>query len=579
MRPLFTFLACITLFTIFLCTGCMPWKPIWPDLQPVHDKNGLFNSNKLEDNLNSVVFQKESIEQAIDNYKQLVESNPFDYASYIELAHLHLLLGDAFLETRKDKYASFIDAMRFAESAMFLNPRFREKIENGATTWEACKYLSENEVDAMFFWVNSVFYIFKEAQWAPWQVVNFRWMLRARMVIECLSEIAPEDYYPLVDFLWGIYYLAVPERFGGNNLLSEKYFQSAVESAPNLLLPRWGRARFFHIKMNNPIDFKKDLDWILSEKENTVHDHPAWKMFIIRDAQRLLEKMDTIFILKTDRYKRSANKLIPQSYTHQRPSPLVIVLHGAFSSGKQMEQLSEWSSLAEKENFIVVYPEGIGLFGFLQHWNAGHCCGRAANEQWDDVHFLESLLNMLTATYSIDTSKIYMVGHSNGGMMTYRFATERPELLSKAAVVAGTIWSETGKNVGMSVPSAKGPVPMLIMHGTEDDVIPFHGGYSKRGGDTRFYASVDQAFQFWVNQNRCILDSPTQEQNLDRLRVRSCFDNSQEAVRLIVLDGWGHSWPGGTVTRSLPEEHPLRDFDAASHIWNFFNNKSFAGGE
>lgn len=530
-------------------------------------------SNQLKEGAKDVFFQKESIEQAINYYKQLVASNPLDYLSYIELAHLHLLLGDAFLETRNEKYASFIAAMRFAESAMFLNPTFREKIQNGATTWEACKYLGEHEVDAMFFWVNSVFYIFKEAQWAPWQIINFRWMHRARMVIECLDEVASADEQPLVHFLWGIYYLAVPERLGGNNLLSEKYFQSAVESAPNLLLPRWGRARFFHVKMNNPIDFKADLDWILSQEEKPVHDHPAWKMFIIRDAQRLLKDMDSIFILKTDTHSRSARKHIPQSYTHQKSLPMVIVLHGAFSSGKQMEQVSGWSSLAEQENFIVVCPEGIGLFGFLQHWNAGHCCGRAAKEQWDDVKFLDSLINMMMATYAIDPKRIYMVGHSNGGMMTYRFATERPELLSKAAVFAGTVWSETGKNGDMPVSSAKNPVPMLIMHGTDDDVIPFHGGYSQRKRDQRFYASVDQSFQFWVDQHGCIPDSQTQAQNLGGFHVRSCFDANREAVRLIILDGWGHSWPGGKAAESLPEEHPLRDFDAASHIWNFFSNE------
>jgi len=36
-----------------------------------------------------------------------------------------------------------------------------------------------------------------------------------------------------------------------------------------------------------------------------------------------------------------------------------------------------WSDLADREGFVVLYPEGIGLLGYLQHWNAGHCCGRA----------------------------------------------------------------------------------------------------------------------------------------------------------------------------------------------------------
>lgn len=96
MRKLFTFLTCIALFTNLLCTGCMHWNPMWPVLHPVHEKNDMKISEKMEYELNTVSFQRESIEQAINKYKHMVTSNPFDYASYIELAHLHLLLGDAF---------------------------------------------------------------------------------------------------------------------------------------------------------------------------------------------------------------------------------------------------------------------------------------------------------------------------------------------------------------------------------------------------------------------------------------------------------------------------------------------------
>jgi len=80
-----------------------------------------------------------------------------------------------------------------------------------------------------------------------------------------------------------------------------------------------------------------------------------------------------------------------------------------------MENWSGWSQLADREGFIVIYPEGIGLLGFLQHWNAGHCCGKAAEDDWDDVAFIEAAINGVSIQYEIDKHRIYMVGFSNGG--------------------------------------------------------------------------------------------------------------------------------------------------------------------
>jgi hypothetical protein len=89
---------------------------------------------------------------------------------------------------------------------------------------------------------------------------------------------------------------------------------------------------------------------------------------------------------------------------------MVVVIHGVFDTVKGMEKFSGFSHLANQENFVVLYPEGIGIFGYLQHWNAGHCCGKAANDKIDDVGYLADAIKNVCNRLSIDRNRIYMVG-------------------------------------------------------------------------------------------------------------------------------------------------------------------------
>jgi len=123
--------------------------------------------------------------------------------------------------------------------------------------------------------------------------------------------------------------------------------------------------------------------------------------------------------------RRSYLLHIPVNFNPKKKVPLILVIHGAFSTPKQMEEQSDFSDLADRENILVAYPAGAyGLFGLFQHWNAGHCCGKAASDSTDDVGFLVNVINDITNRFNVDTTRIYMVGFSNGGMLTYRFAAE-----------------------------------------------------------------------------------------------------------------------------------------------------------
>lgn len=285
-----------------------------------------------------------------------------------------------------------------------------------------------------------------------------------------------------------------------------------------------------------------------------------------------LQKMDMRFNL----LKRSYRVHVPPSYDPGKPLPLVVVIHGAFDNASGMEKATGFSELADRENFIVQYPNGISLFGFLQHWNAGHCCGKAADDKVDDVGFIAKAIEDLCSRLNVDRRRIYMVGFSNGGMMAYRFAAERSDLLAAVAPLAASIGGRASENKPeWRIPVPEYPLPIISMHGMEDDDVPYNGGISLRRGGDRSYYSVPESIAFWVDQNGC--HGPVNEGKLyqDAVIVKSwteCFDNSE--ISLYLLKEWGHVWPGKAFFGSLEKGHPLKEFDAAQIIWDFFKRHS-----
>jgi polyhydroxybutyrate depolymerase len=273
-------------------------------------------------------------------------------------------------------------------------------------------------------------------------------------------------------------------------------------------------------------------------------------------------------------FRRSYLIHLPEGYDPSRPMPLVVVIHGAFDTAEGMETFSGFSDLADKEAFIVAYPNGFGLLGFLQHWNAGHCCGKAAADDLDDVGFLEAVIEDTCDRLSVDRTRIYMTGFSNGGMMTYRFAAEKGARLAAIAPLAAAAGGRPDENQPQwSSPVPRSPLPVLTIHGLSDSHVPFEGGMSPETKGSRTYWSVEKSLSVWINSNHCA-ENPTihDERNGNVLVTRWLDCDHHSDVALYALKGWDHRWPGLFFTADLPSDHPLQGFDAAQIIWNFFKN-------
>src|ERR1700758_270050 len=146
------------------------------------------------------------------------------------------------------------------------------------------------------------------------------------------------------------------------------------------------------------------------------------------------------------------------------PVGLVLSLHGGGGTGIGQEGLTDFDTVADANNLLVVYPDG-----FDKSWADGRGASPADRHHVDDVGFLASLAGKLQSDYNIGPGHVFVTGMSNGGFMTNRLACDRADVFSAVASVAGTL----GKGVACN-PARPGSV--LEEHGTVDPLVPFHGG-------------------------------------------------------------------------------------------------------
>jgi polyhydroxybutyrate depolymerase len=257
--------------------------------------------------------------------------------------------------------------------------------------------------------------------------------------------------------------------------------------------------------------------------------------------------------IQVDGRMRSYFVHVPPNYNGKNPLPLVLVLHGATQSAEGAERMSGMSAVADKENFLVVYPTGTSQLGHAPTWNAGNCCGYALANNVDDVAFFRNLIDTLEREYDIDSKRIFVTGISNGAMMSFRIACELANQVAAVAPVEGA------QNIKCNPTS---PVSVVIFHGTADRLVPFEGGETPfQLGPRRWDASVAAAVGFWVKRDGCLSTPKHEETKEVHIDIYSgCKDGS--GVALYAIQGGHHMWPGTPMSRNrLP---------ATDIMWEFF---------
>jgi polyhydroxybutyrate depolymerase len=218
------------------------------------------------------------------------------------------------------------------------------------------------------------------------------------------------------------------------------------------------------------------------------------------------------------------------------PAALVIAFHGLHGNAAQIEKSSGFSALADREKFIVVYPDGID-----EKW-------RFAGRTDADVKFTLAIIEAVAAKARVDRRRIYANGISNGAMMSWRLACDAPDVFAAFGFVSGAY---------LEVCNPPPRAPLIIFHGTEDKILAY-------GGRGQFMGVRKFAIR-WAAGPGCNPGEAGEViyQNGDATGERWRCQAGHE-VDLYTLQGRGHSWPGSKFRASS------KDVDATAAIWAFF---------
>ncbi|MBX3024654.1 hypothetical protein KF840_07065 [bacterium] len=222
---------------------------------------------------------------------------------------------------------------------------------------------------------------------------------------------------------------------------------------------------------------------------------------------------------------------VPDSVKPGTPAPVLLDFHGFGHSGAGVWNVSGFKALAEREGFITAYPEGLPVQLTLRGqdvtgpgWRMDAIAGNR------DVAFTAALLDQLERDYCVDRRRIYATGFSNGAFFSQLLACAMADRIAAVAPVSGG-------TLRVDCAPAR-PVPILIQHGSEDDLIPVALGREVRDR--------------WRALDGCTGEAEADGPTCQRWRCRD------GAVVAYCEDAYPHRWPA----------------DATERVWTFLSAKT-----
>lgn len=177
------------------------------------------------------------------------------------------------------------------------------------------------------------------------------------------------------------------------------------------------------------------------------------------------------------------------------PYPLVVYLHGFNTDAAASEGFFAFGAKAEAAGMLFATPNGTQNPLGQRFWNATDACCNFFDAAVDDSAYLTALVAAIDSTLGVDPHRIYFVGHSNGGFMSYRFACDHADRVAAVVSIAGATFDDPADCAPLR------PVSTLQIHGTSDAVIQYGGG-TLPGGDGPYPAAAETA-STWAAYNGC----------------------------------------------------------------------------
>jgi len=319
---------------------------------------------------------------------------------------------------------------------------------------------------------------------------------------------------------------------------------------------------------------------------------------------------------------------LPKGYDQERKYPVVILLHGMNQDADDMERLTHFNDLADKDSIIAVYPSALhgrwnvgvrpeaqrmgmgpggrrrggypgggypgggggypgggypgGGGGYPRRGGGYPGGGRPGGQRpaenraapADDIEFLHQMLDQMAGKFSVDTTRIYATGLSEGGFMAMKAGCSLSDRIAAIAPVGAAM-----PKTMICLPSR--PVPVVMINGTSDPVVPYGGG-TEHNLEVKVI-SVEDTAKAWAKIDRCTekpsqTKLPAREKGGMETKVET-YDGCHEGVQVVSFSvkGAGNTWPGGEqyqVEKQVGKTS--QDLNANETIWSFLVTKKLA---
>ena len=265
---------------------------------------------------------------------------------------------------------------------------------------------------------------------------------------------------------------------------------------------------------------------------------------------------------------REFNLYIPPNYSSSINYPILFNLHGGASMAQDyMEYESDMRSMADDENFILVYPQATSDSRGDPTWHLGG--ENSKSTEVNDVGFIGKIIDELSSIYSVDQKRIYVCGFSNGAYLAYEIACLMNDKIAGIGVVAGHMFIDTFNSC-----SPSHPTPIINIHGTEDNY----------DGIGSYYISQENSNAYWVSFNST--DSSPVISQIDNINTSDestvelySWKNGTNGttVEHYKIIGGGHSWPNISSNSNSIKGYSNGDIDANQLIWNYLSRYDIDG--
>lgn len=182
----------------------------------------------------------------------------------------------------------------------------------------------------------------------------------------------------------------------------------------------------------------------------------------------------------------------PPDFDPSKEYPLVLSLHGFTAWNELHQSIIDLEEAFDEIPMILLAPNGTRNPTGARYWNASKFCCDFFDEEPDDVGYLRGLLEEAMRRFPVDPSRVFVVGHSNGGFMAYRLACEASDVVTGVVSIAGSM----DRDLSWCVPTHA--VTVLQVHGAIDPIVFSNGLLGDEG-----YLAAKDVVDFWGRRNGC----------------------------------------------------------------------------